>query len=75
MQRTSTEGEFVAVIGKSARRRNPDQAADCIMGWTIGDDVSEGDWQAKDFANLRGKNSDTFKPMDPRSSPASISAT
>jgi 2-keto-4-pentenoate hydratase/2-oxohepta-3-ene-1,7-dioic acid hydratase in catechol pathway len=59
------EGELVAVIGKSARKVSPKDAAACIFGWTIGNDLTERDWQRDDPTNLRGKNSDTFKPMGP----------
>ena len=59
------EGELVAVIGKRIRNVGPDEAANAIFGWTIGNDVSERDWQAKDPTNIRGKNADTFKPMGP----------
>lgn len=59
------EAELVAVIGKPARRVGPREAAASIFGWTIGNDVTERDWQAKDPTNLRGKNADTFKPMGP----------
>jgi 2-keto-4-pentenoate hydratase/2-oxohepta-3-ene-1,7-dioic acid hydratase in catechol pathway len=40
-------------------------AAGCIFGWTIGNDLTERDWQRDDPTNLRGKNADTFKPMGP----------
>ena len=59
------EGELVAVVGKTARNVTPEQARECIFGWTIGNDVSERTWQHKDVTNLRSKNSDTFKPMGP----------
>lgn len=59
------EGELVAVVGKRARNVSPEEAAECILGWTIGNDMSERDWQAKDVTNLRGKNCDTFNPMGP----------
>ncbi|HEV2574446.1 MAG TPA: fumarylacetoacetate hydrolase family protein [Beijerinckiaceae bacterium] len=59
------EGELVAVIGKKARRVSPEEAWSCIFGWTIGNDVTERDWQKNDPTNLRGKNCDTFKPMGP----------
>jgi 2-keto-4-pentenoate hydratase/2-oxohepta-3-ene-1,7-dioic acid hydratase in catechol pathway len=59
------EGELVAVIGKPARGVSPAQAAECIFGWTIGNDLTERDWQRDDPTNLRGKNADTFKPMGP----------
>ncbi len=59
------EGEIVAVIGKTIRNVDANQAKEAILGWTIGNDVSERDWQAKDPTNIRGKNCDTFKPMGP----------
>jgi 2-keto-4-pentenoate hydratase/2-oxohepta-3-ene-1,7-dioic acid hydratase in catechol pathway len=59
------EGELVAVIGQRARRVTPEQGAECIFGWTIGNDLTERDWQRGDPTNLRGKNADTFKPMGP----------
>jgi 2-keto-4-pentenoate hydratase/2-oxohepta-3-ene-1,7-dioic acid hydratase in catechol pathway len=64
-ERFEYEAELVAVIGKSARKVSPNEAAECIFGWTIGNDLTERDWQAKDPTNLRGKNADTFKPMGP----------
>jgi 2-keto-4-pentenoate hydratase/2-oxohepta-3-ene-1,7-dioic acid hydratase in catechol pathway len=59
------EGELVAVIGKRCRNVAPAEAAACIFGWTIGNDVTERDWQKNDPTNLRGKNANTFKPMGP----------
>ena len=59
------EAELVAVIGKTARRVTPEEARACIFGWTIGNDVTERQWQKNDPTNLRGKNADTFKPMGP----------
>jgi 2-keto-4-pentenoate hydratase/2-oxohepta-3-ene-1,7-dioic acid hydratase in catechol pathway len=59
------EAELVAVIGRGGRRMSRAQAQDAIFGWTIGNDVSERGWQAKDQTNIRAKNCDTFKPMGP----------
>ena len=60
------EGELVAVIGKTGRNIPKETALDYVFGWTIGNDVSERDWQDQDGSNLyRSKNSDTFKPMGP----------
>src|ERR1700742_4483839 len=42
-----------------------EQALDYVFGWTIGNDVSERDWQALDRTMWRSKNTDTFKPMGP----------
>ena len=64
-ERVQYEGELVAVIGKTARRVSEDEALDCVLGYTIGNDVSERTWQAGDRTLWRAKNSDTFKPMGP----------
>ncbi|NYT25226.1 fumarylacetoacetate hydrolase family protein [Alcaligenaceae bacterium] len=59
------EGELVVVIGKKTRNIGIDEVAQCILGYTIGNDVSERDWQATDRTFWRSKNADTFKPMGP----------
>ena len=59
------EAELVAVIGKGGRRLDRRAAAESIFGYTIGNDVSERVWQARDQTNIRAKNCDTFKPMGP----------
>jgi 2-keto-4-pentenoate hydratase/2-oxohepta-3-ene-1,7-dioic acid hydratase in catechol pathway len=59
------EGELVAVIGKECRRVSKDQALNYVLGYTIGNDVSERTWQRKDRTLWRAKNTDTFKPMGP----------
>jgi 2-keto-4-pentenoate hydratase/2-oxohepta-3-ene-1,7-dioic acid hydratase in catechol pathway len=59
------EGELVAVFGRRARKVSPEEALECVFGWTIGNDVSERGWQASDRTLWRAKNSDTFKPMGP----------
>ncbi len=59
------EGELVAVIGKTCRKVTEAQALDYVFGYTIGNDMSERNWQRNDRTLWRGKNSDTFKPMGP----------
>lgn len=59
------EGELVAVIGKKARNLSEQDALSCVLGYTIGNDVSERNWQRTDRTNWRAKNSDTFNPMGP----------
>lgn len=59
------EGELVAVFGKRCRNVPKETALDCVLGWTIGNDVSERGWQASDATLWRAKNCDTFKPMGP----------
>jgi 2-keto-4-pentenoate hydratase/2-oxohepta-3-ene-1,7-dioic acid hydratase in catechol pathway len=59
------EGELVAVVGRKARHLSEDEALGCLLGLTLGNDVSERTWQASDRTLWRAKNTDTFKPMGP----------
>lgn len=67
------EAEFVIVIGKETSKVSEAEAADYILGYTCGNDVSERNWQNgsidgpenKDMQWWRGKGSDTFGPMGP----------
>jgi 2-keto-4-pentenoate hydratase/2-oxohepta-3-ene-1,7-dioic acid hydratase in catechol pathway len=59
------EGELVVVIGKTAKHLSEDNALSCVLGYTIGNDVSERTWQREDRTFWRSKNTDTFKPMGP----------
>jgi 2-keto-4-pentenoate hydratase/2-oxohepta-3-ene-1,7-dioic acid hydratase in catechol pathway len=53
------------VIGKKAKHLTDDDAMSCVFGYTIGNDVSERNWQKADRGLWRAKNADTFKPMGP----------
>jgi 2-keto-4-pentenoate hydratase/2-oxohepta-3-ene-1,7-dioic acid hydratase in catechol pathway len=59
-ERVQYEGELVAVIGKKAKHLSEN-----VLGWTIGNDMSERTWQSGDRTMWRAKNTDTFKPMGP----------
>ncbi len=59
------EGELVVVIGKQCKKVSEEEALDYVLGYTIGNDVSERVWQRGDRTMWRGKNTDTFKPMGP----------
>ena len=59
------EGELVVVIGKKAKHLSEADALSCVLGYTIGNDVSERVWQKSDRTLWRAKNTDTFKPMGP----------
>src|SRR5205085_4179092 len=59
------EAELVAVIGTQAKHLSERDAFSCILGWTIGNDMSERTWQRGDRTLWRAKNTDTFKPMGP----------
>ena len=64
-ERVQYEGELVVVIGKQAKHLSEEEALSCVLGYTIGNDVSERTWQASDRTFWRSKNTDTFKPMGP----------
>jgi 2-keto-4-pentenoate hydratase/2-oxohepta-3-ene-1,7-dioic acid hydratase in catechol pathway len=59
------EAELVAVIGTKAKYLSESEALSCVLGWTIGNDMSERTWQRGDRTLWRAKNTDTFKPMGP----------
>jgi 2-keto-4-pentenoate hydratase/2-oxohepta-3-ene-1,7-dioic acid hydratase in catechol pathway len=59
------EGELGVVIGKRCRRVPKDQAASVIAGYTIVNDVSVRDWQARSATTTMGKSWDTHCPMGP----------
>lgn len=59
------EGELVVVIGREAKHLSEGEALSCVLGYTIGNDVSERSWQASDRTLWRAKNTDTFAPMGP----------
>jgi 2-keto-4-pentenoate hydratase/2-oxohepta-3-ene-1,7-dioic acid hydratase in catechol pathway len=63
--RVQYEGEIVAVIGKKAKNLTEENALSCVLGYTIGNDVSERSWQKEDRTLWRAKHADTFKPMGP----------
>ena len=62
-ERVQYEGELVVVIGKKAKHLSEDAAFSCVLGYSIGNDVSERTWQSRDSTLWRSKNTDTFKPM------------
>ena len=64
-EKVQYEGELVVVIGRKARHLSERDALSCVLGYTIGNDVSERSWQAIDRTLWRAKNADTFKPMGP----------
>jgi len=59
------EGEMVVVIGKHAKNVSVSAAKSYVFGVTIGNDVSERDWQKQDLQWFRAKATDTFGPMGP----------
>ena len=64
-EKVQYEAELVVVIGKETKNISESNALDCVLGYSVGNDVSERTWQASDRTMWRAKNSDTFKPMGP----------
>jgi 2-keto-4-pentenoate hydratase/2-oxohepta-3-ene-1,7-dioic acid hydratase in catechol pathway len=64
-RRVDAEGELVAVIGRACHKVAPEEALDCVLGYTCGNDISARHWQRDDLQWWRAKGSDTFTPLGP----------
>ena len=59
------EAELAVIIGKGGRGIRPEDAFDHVWGYTIVNDVTARDLQARYSQWLVGKSQDTFCPMGP----------
>ena len=59
------EGQLAVIIGKTARNVSREHALDYVFGYSIGNDISQREWQRTDRTLFRAKNCDTFKPFGP----------
>ncbi len=64
-QQVDHEGELVAVIGKRGRHIPAEEAAQYILGYTVGNDVTARDLQRIDDQWTRAKGFDTFCVFGP----------
>jgi 2-keto-4-pentenoate hydratase/2-oxohepta-3-ene-1,7-dioic acid hydratase in catechol pathway len=64
-QKVDYEAEVAVIIGRTADRVSEAEAASCIAGYTIMNDVSARDMQRMDKQWFRGKNCNGFGPMGP----------
>ncbi len=64
-ERVDYEGELAVVIGKATKNCTPEQAGGQIWGYTIANDVTARDLQAKDNQWTRAKGFDGFCPLGP----------
>ncbi len=64
-QQVEHEGELVAVIGKRGRHILAEEAAQYILGYTVGNDVTARDLQRIDDQWTRAKGFDTFCVFGP----------
>jgi 2-keto-4-pentenoate hydratase/2-oxohepta-3-ene-1,7-dioic acid hydratase in catechol pathway len=65
--KTDWEVELAVVIGRRARYLDsPEEAADCVAGYTVSNDVSEREFQLERGGQWdKGKSCETFNPLGP----------
>lgn len=65
--KTDWEVELGVVIGRTARYlASPDEAASCVAGYVLSNDVSEREFQLERGGQWdKGKNCETFNPLGP----------
>jgi 2-keto-4-pentenoate hydratase/2-oxohepta-3-ene-1,7-dioic acid hydratase in catechol pathway len=63
--RIDCEAELAVVIGKRAKEVSEGEALDFVLGYTIGNDVSNKAAQRADGQWVRGKSYDSFCPLGP----------
>lgn len=59
------EAELVAVIGRRTRHVTPQEARGCVLGYTVGNDVTARDLQSPTGQWALCKGFDTFGPIGP----------
>ena len=64
-ERVDHEGELAIVIGRVARNVSRADAPNYVLGYTIANDVTARDLQARDGQWTRAKGFDTFCPLGP----------
>jgi 2-keto-4-pentenoate hydratase/2-oxohepta-3-ene-1,7-dioic acid hydratase in catechol pathway len=62
---TDWEGELTIVIGKRCREVKAADAGEYILGYTIGQDISDRDIQFSESQWARAKSFDTYAPLGP----------
>ena len=59
------EHELAVVMRRTVRHLRPDDVADAVLGFTIGDDVTAIDQIPLDEKMTQAKNGDGFTPLGP----------
>lgn len=59
------EGELVLIIGKKTKEVSEKDAESAIFAVTVGNDLTERNWQGSDLQWMRSKASDGFGPISP----------
>jgi len=65
------EAEMAVIMGRRASDVSPDEALDCVLGYSCFNDVSQRNFQFSDASGwFRGKSLDTFGPLGPWIAPS-----
>ena len=62
---TDYEGELTIVIGKKCKGATEENALDYVLGYTIGQDISDRNIQHSESQWARAKSFDTYAPLGP----------
>lgn len=62
---TDYEGELTIVIGKKCKGATQENALDYVLGYTIGQDISDRNIQYSESQWARAKSFDTYAPLGP----------
>lgn len=62
---TDYEGELTIVIGKKCKGAREENALDYVLGYTIGQDISDRNIQYSESQWARAKSFDTYAPLGP----------
>ena len=63
--RVEPEAELALVVGRTARRLTREDAMSAVLGYTVGNDVTDRDAQGVDELWISAKSADTFTPLGP----------
>lgn len=69
------EAELVIVVGSGGRDLTIEQAATAIVGYTVGNDISQRQWQRRTGQWTLGKIADASTPIGPWIVPATVLGT
>ena len=64
-QKHDYEAEIAVIVGRRASQVSPEEALDCIFGYTLANDISARDLQKAASQWTPGKTCDTFCPLGP----------
>lgn len=63
--RVNVEGELVVIMRRTSRRLSPEQVPDAVLGYCIGNDVTNVDQVSCDEKMTQSKNGDGYTPLGP----------